>query len=247
MIVQCADCKTRYRLQPELVPPQRIKVRCMRCDHVFAIDGREADRPVAASPRNSGPAAAVDPGRFGELTLDSGRAAPRQVSRPVQPTSGPAAPASASSGRVAMDLEIERSSHAPLGHGPARRSVSGSATAVETPVAPPRAPFQEVDLDAPARTEAKSEPDPAPASGPERREKDKARRLARALVSDILVYNRDKRDQALKQGNLVQILGPEIKKSWEVYKERVTPEVANSTNHFREALNEILAEGQPIF
>ena len=28
---------------------------------------------------------------------------------------------------------------------------------------------------------------------------------------------------------------------------RVTPEVANSTNHFREALNELLADGEPIF
>jgi molybdopterin converting factor small subunit len=75
----------------------------------------------------------------------------------------------------------------------------------------------------------------------------KAKRLARALVSDILVYNREKRDKALADGTLVQALGQEIKKSWELYKERVTPEVAASSNHFKDALNEILADGQKIF
>jgi len=82
---------------------------------------------------------------------------------------------------------------------------------------------------------------------PRRRVRDKTAMLARALVSDILVYNRETRDQALQAGNLLEALGPEIKKSWELYKEKVTPEVANSTTHFRDALNEILAEGQKVF
>ncbi len=89
--------------------------------------------------------------------------------------------------------------------------------------------------------------DPAPAAVGPRRRRSKEEMLARALVSDILVYNRDQRDAALRAGNLVEALGPEIKKSWELYKEKVGPEVANSTNHFREALNEILAEGEKIF
>ena len=45
----------------------------------------------------------------------------------------------------------------------------------------------------------------------------------------------------------LEALGAEIKKSWELYKEKVTPEVANSNNHFRDALNEILAEGDKVF
>lgn len=86
----------------------------------------------------------------------------------------------------------------------------------------------------------------APAAAPRRR-RCKEEMLARALVSDILVYNRDLRDTALREGNLLEALGGEIKKSWELYKEKVTPEVANSTSHFRDALNEILAEGQDLF
>jgi hypothetical protein len=121
-----------------------------------------------------------------------------------------------------------------------------SSVALESPPAATPSSYRELDLDESALT---SSPEPeAPAqSSEEQRKQDKSRRLARALVSDILVYNRAKRDAALASGKLVQELGPEIKKSWEVYKERVTPEVANSSNHFREALNDILADGQPIF
>ena len=102
-----------------------------------------------------------------------------------------------------------------------------------------------------ARSEA---PPAAPASGAEeaparggRSGEDRAKRLARVLVSDILWYNRDKRDQALRDGTLMTTLGEEIKKSWELYKEKVGPETAHSTNYFKEALNEILANGQQVF
>jgi predicted Zn finger-like uncharacterized protein len=92
---------------------------------------------------------------------------------------------------------------------------------------------------------ATAEADAEPAGARRRRSKEEM--LARALVSDILVYNREQRDTALAEGNLLEALGGEIKKSWELYKEKVTPEVANSTNHFRDALNDILAEGDKIF
>jgi len=89
----------------------------------------------------------------------------------------------------------------------------------------------------------RSRPRDAAAGGSDAR----ARRLARVLVSDILCYNRDRRDRALVEGNLMAVLGDEIKKSWELYKQKVGPELANSTNYFKEALNEILADGQNVF
>lgn len=80
-----------------------------------------------------------------------------------------------------------------------------------------------------------------------RRRRSKEEMLARALVSDIKVYNREVYERAKAEGNLLDALGPEIKKSWELYKEKVTPEVAGSTDYFRDALNEILAEGRSVF
>lgn len=75
----------------------------------------------------------------------------------------------------------------------------------------------------------------------------KARRLARALVSDIVVYHPEKRRDGLRDGTLKLLFEEEIQKSWEEYAEQVGAELARSTPYFHEALNEILADGQPIF
>jgi hypothetical protein len=75
----------------------------------------------------------------------------------------------------------------------------------------------------------------------------KARRLARALVSDIIVYQPEKRQQALVDGTLKTAFEDEIKKSWEEYVEQVGHDIADSTPYFTEALNEILAGGQQVF
>jgi hypothetical protein len=75
----------------------------------------------------------------------------------------------------------------------------------------------------------------------------KARRLARALVSDMIVYQPEKRQQSLAAGTLKEDFDEEIKKSWEEYVDQVGKDMAESTPFFTEALNEILAGGQQLF
>jgi hypothetical protein len=75
----------------------------------------------------------------------------------------------------------------------------------------------------------------------------KARRLARALISDIVVYHPAKRQEGIRDGNLKELFEEEIKKSWEEYTEQVGRDVAESTGFFRDALNEILAGGRQVF
>jgi hypothetical protein len=75
----------------------------------------------------------------------------------------------------------------------------------------------------------------------------KARRLARALISDMVVYHPAKRREGLQNGSLKTLFDEEIKKSWEEYSDQVGRELAESTGYFREALNEILAGGRQIF
>ena len=75
----------------------------------------------------------------------------------------------------------------------------------------------------------------------------RARRLARALVSDLVVYHPEKRQRGLAEGNLKDLFAEEIRKSWEEYTEQVGEDVANTTPYFTEALNEILAEGRKLF
>jgi len=75
----------------------------------------------------------------------------------------------------------------------------------------------------------------------------RARRLARALVSDIVVYHPAKRRDGLRDGSLKLLFEEEIRKSWEEYTEQVGRELAESTTFFTDALNDILADGQPLF
>ncbi len=77
--------------------------------------------------------------------------------------------------------------------------------------------------------------------------KQKARRLARALVSDLVVYHPEKRQQGLRDGTLAQLFKEEIAKSWQEYVEQVGAELANGTPYWVEALNEILAGGRKVF
>lgn len=75
----------------------------------------------------------------------------------------------------------------------------------------------------------------------------KARRLARALASDIATYFPERRERALREGTLRSEFREEITKSWKEYAEQVGTEVAHGTSYFRDALNEILARGQRVF
>jgi hypothetical protein len=75
----------------------------------------------------------------------------------------------------------------------------------------------------------------------------KARRLSRALVSDLVTYFPQRRDEGLREGTLRELFREEIKKSYEEYVDQVGREFADSTVHFQDALNDILAGGQKIF
>ena len=75
----------------------------------------------------------------------------------------------------------------------------------------------------------------------------KAKRLARALISDLITYFPQKRDEGLRDGTLKQLFKDEIQKSYEEYLGQVGREFAETTTHFQDALNDILARGQKIF
>jgi len=74
-----------------------------------------------------------------------------------------------------------------------------------------------------------------------------AKRLARSLVKDILLYHADKVEIGLRQGNLAQLIGDEIRKSWKFYKDNFPLEATGGVNYFKNALNEIIGKGKPIF
>lgn len=75
----------------------------------------------------------------------------------------------------------------------------------------------------------------------------RAKRLARALVSDIVAYHPARHAEGLRDGTLKTLFRDEIKKSYDEYVDQVGREFASSTTHFQDALNDVLAGGKKLF
>ncbi len=71
-------------------------------------------------------------------------------------------------------------------------------------------------------------------------EKMKAMRLARAIASDISLYNEQKIIKGLEQDNLFDVLKDEIEEGRELYKSRVSSEIFTKTNFFDRAIIDIV-------
>ena len=99
----------------------------------------------------------------------------------------------------------------------------------------------------PAAPSEESTESPGPIRFGRRSPEDKAKSLARSLVSDLIAYNPEKHKEALAAENLQEAFGEEIEKSLKEYQEQVEPEVMAQGSFFNDALNAILAEGQSIF
>lgn len=131
---------------------------------------------------------------------------------------------------------------------PAAPPVQAAPVAAPTP---PAAPAFQIPV-APASPPVAAPPPGRPAGRPvnpflTQDPSQKARRLARALISDLAVYYPDRRKEGLANGTLKELFQEEIQKSWEEYTDQVGKEMADATSYFNDALNEILAGGQRIF
>lgn len=275
MNVVCPGCSTIYRVDPAKITSVNLKARCSVCSGVIPVGERARwemelvaagapkpqPRDAAASPDSSArasvsdpvrerqsPAArpAVTPSRWAEAITEE--SAPLETS-PAASVAGAAAPSVASA--AAANASSARAVPAPderLGSGPERpaSSASQSTSAPARPSMPPLAsafttpstpaqPVSQVGVRRPIN--------PFLANDPHQR----ARRLARALVSDMVAYHPSRREEGLREGTLKELFAEEIKKSYEEYVEQVGREFAESTTYFRDALNEVLAGGRMIF
>lgn len=71
---------------------------------------------------------------------------------------------------------------------------------------------------------------------------DVARRIARAVVSDIALYNAKKVEEGIARDNLFDLLKSEIEEGRNYYLSRVDPEVVKCTNFFNLALVDLLVK-----
>lgn len=220
--VNCPSCGTGFDIDRYRIPAAGIAAVCSQCSRTFRIEA-----PVDVAPASEAAPAASAPVRKSvtpapEATPSAAPAAsapaPEAPSPPTVPTPPP--PSSA-----------EPSSPAPADEG-----------------------FQDLSsLTAEALAEADQEQasQGAVASGLSRFGRrdphDRAKRLARVLVSDIIAYYPDKHAAALREGRVRETFEEEVEKSRREYIEQVGREMADSTDYFRVALNEVLARGENIY
>jgi hypothetical protein len=69
---------------------------------------------------------------------------------------------------------------------------------------------------------------------------DEAKRLARTIVSDIVLYNPQKVKEGIEKDSLFEVLTDELAEGKKYYESMVEEEVRQSTNFFNEALVDVL-------
>ncbi len=229
--VHCPSCSTAFPVDPAKVPEEGVHARCSVCERVFPVErpaGEARPEGEAAESRDDFIVGTEDmevepeplEGLVSEGEMDPSETFPPTEAEGGPETAAPAAPA-------------EPTEEAAPGES--------AAPAQETP------PTESSEPAAPApRTEPPTRDDGA---NPflQRDPRHRAARLARVLVSDMIMYNPDRHTRALEQGTLAEDFEEEIQKSWKEYVEQVGQEIADETTYFNEALNEILARGEDVF
>src|SRR5207249_2306963 len=204
MNVTCPSCETVYRVDPTKVPAGGVRARCAVCSNVFPVNASVAAATAAVS-AGSGPAVAPRPPA----------PPPAPPAPPAPPTPAPAPPRTPAMPRFSGPIAAPP----PPPAAPAPPAAAPRAAPPPAPrAAPPPAPAGPAGAGPGQRMTSPLRPvNPFMVQDP----KQKARRLARALVSDLVVYHPEKRQQGLRDGTLPQLFKDEIEKSWREYVEQV--------------------------
>jgi CheY-like chemotaxis protein len=141
----------------------------------------------------------------------------------------------------------------PIAPAPAPSSESNSvasprpAPAPAAPQVPPPRPAQQAPV-VPAQAAPRSATTPAPAAalGPEpaparaddglAEERAKAERLARIIVSDIILYNEEKFAEALRRGSVVEMMNPDLGEGRGMFRDRIDERVREEKDYLTEEL-----------
>ena len=73
---------------------------------------------------------------------------------------------------------------------------------------------------------------------------ERARRLARLIVADIILYNQGKIDEGIKNDTLFDLLAEDIEVARRYYEKHVDAAVAREANYFDLALVDVLVKGR---
>lgn len=242
MNVTCGECQSVFRVDSSKVPAAGVRARCSVCGAVIRISSPADAVGAKASVGRATPTAPTPAAATGGWTAASDRAvleseaeaAPEAFAELAAPPV--AAPVPPRTLRARPPLMLPPGAQPPvapraLPSPPVMRPAAAAGAAAAGAAA------------GTAGTALRKPVNPFLTNDPNL----KARRLARALVSDMVAYLPDKREQGLREGTLRALFREEIKKSYEEYVDQMGREFVDSTTHFQEALNDLLAGGQKMF
>ena len=258
--VTCPSCSSSFPVDPAKIPEGGVNARCSSCGDVFRVE-----KPVEADPIPTLEDLAPTPAPVAEAPAPTPPAAPEPPPLPDPiPVAAPEPPALPDPAPTASDWVIENEETPAIADPFAQPAPFEKAAMPEMPEAPampevpamPEMPEVAESLPAPAAPEPPVAEPAAPAAPAvqgftfgKRDPTDKARRLARVLVSDMIMYNAERHQSALAEGTLVQDFEEEIEKSWKEYVDQVGDEMAQGEGRqfWTDALNDILAKGEQVF
>jgi len=269
MTVTCPSCSESFPVDPAKIPAGGIKARCSSCQGIIEISPPDPTPDSVDSPTSD----VAPDGPEAELAEAAPGAEGRQPETP-RPEAD-MSPAEESIAPVGGDVEVgddsddgstdifgerEITFDEPL-DGPSNGSTEAPADESVSAGSPPATEGEARDADSVFASVSGEAATPSPAPDPQTEEtepkapiqfgkrspEDKARSLARSLVSDIIAYHQEKHQQAKAAGDLPEVFEEEVEKCWKEYQEQVDPGVVQNNSFFNDALNDILADGESVF
>jgi hypothetical protein len=73
---------------------------------------------------------------------------------------------------------------------------------------------------------------------------ERAKRLARLIVGEIVLYHKDKIAQAIQRDTLFEEMSKELEEGRNYYRKNVDPSVGSKADYFDQAIVDILVRGQ---
>jgi len=70
--------------------------------------------------------------------------------------------------------------------------------------------------------------------------RDAAARLARTIISDIALYNKEKVSEGIKKDNIFDLLEKELNEGLELYRNRISPDLDKKNSLYNKAIVDIL-------
>ncbi len=73
---------------------------------------------------------------------------------------------------------------------------------------------------------------------------DLARRLARTIASDLVMYHQEQINASFVNDDFFEALADALREGAALYKQRVSEKIAAGSNHFEEALVDVIFKGE---